>query len=194
MPYVSGEQAAELTGQPQATVDAAAAQGLIPAQYGNAEGNSWMLMVDPSAYTPHPSVRTNEIQHIKIQSDGVTEMSGTFRLEFKGAWTRDIAYNPSALILGKSLMVLPTIGPGNLIVTQPDTGGYDVKYVNALGSQDVPLLGWDESKLVGGTVQITVLIEGIGTGPEPPAKKRAPRKTTKRAAPRKSKAKTKTKE
>ena len=145
----------------------AAATGVIDAQYFG-----WQLLVAK----PESGPGVNEVQHIAI-SGGPN--GGSFLLAFDGEWTAPIAYHPSAAQIQSALTALPNVGTGNIWVSKPGNWDYDVEFQNALGSRDVPQMGWNDDNLNNGTVLVTTVKQGSSgkraTTPRKPARKRGPR-------------------
>lgn len=146
--WMTGEEAAELTGKSIAEIDQAAATGVIDAQY-----QGWQLLVAK----PESSTGVDEVQHLAIAGG---PNGGTFTLEFDGQWTAPIAYHPSALQITNALTALPNVGTGNISTAKVDSWDYDITFKGGLGQRNVPQLGWDDSSLSGGTVTVTTTTEG----------------------------------
>jgi hypothetical protein len=150
--WLTGEQAAEAYGLSIAEVDALAASGAIPAQYGDGTGNSWQLLVGAPASGP-----TDEVQHLAI-SGGPN--GGTFRLGFDGQWTNGIAFHPSATQITTALTALSNVGTGNVSTAKVGSWDYDITFKNALGKQNVSQLVPDDTNLNGGTVSVSTIVQG----------------------------------
>jgi hypothetical protein len=144
--WMTGEEAAEVSGKSIAEIDEAAATGVIDAEY-----QGWQLMVAKR------ESGVNEVQHIAI---GGGPNGGSFTLEFDGQWTGPIVYHPSAVQITNALTALPNVGTGNIATAKVGSWDYDVTFKGALGNQDVSQLGWDDAALSGGTVTVTTTTEG----------------------------------
>jgi len=160
MDWMTGQEASETYGYSIAQIDEAAASGACAAEY-----QGWLPMV--AKWPSGPGI--NEVQHIEI-SGGPN--AGSFLLAYDGELTTPIPYHPSAAQVQDRLKALPNVGVGNVWCTKPTSWGYDCEFQNALGSMDVPTMGWNDSNLVGGSVLVSVVTEGSGTA----------RKTARKAA------------
>lgn len=83
------------------------------------------------------SATTNEVQRL-------TRSTAPFRLSFNGVTTTTLAANASAGAVQAALQALPSIGAGNVTVTNVNVAGvlhYEVTFTNALGLRNVPQLG-----------------------------------------------------
>lgn len=87
----------------------------------------------------------NDIQTVAITG---APTGGTFRLEYMGAETGDLAFGITSAALQTALQGLSTVGAGNLLVT--GAGPFTVTGAGALGGRALPLLGVTRSNLTGG--------------------------------------------
>jgi hypothetical protein len=105
-----------------------------------------------------PPPGTNEIQHIQIAG---SPTSGAFILEFQLAFTAPIPFNASAATIQATLQALPTVGAGNVTVTQTAAGEFDVEFVSSLGGVSQPEMSVDDYTLpAGATVNISIVQSG----------------------------------
>lgn len=160
---MTGDEAMALTGCTRTQVDAAAAHGLIPAEY-----HGWQLLVAPPA-----SGGVNEVQRITISGD--PGPGQPYKLSFKGAWTWHIPAGSNPDAVQDALAALWTIGVGNVLVAKPSQWEYTVTFTGMLGHQNVELLGKDDALLAPGTVAVTVDTEGSTTAKKTTAKAKAKR-------------------
>jgi len=63
---------------------------------------------------------------------------GNFVLSFAGATTGNISFDADAATIQAALEVLTTIGPGNVLVTGPVGGPFEVAFRGVFANQDVP--------------------------------------------------------
>jgi hypothetical protein len=103
------------------------------------------------------SSNTNNKQTIQVIG-AVT--GGTYALSFQSVWTTDIAPGISAATLQTTLRALSTIGAGNVNVTGPTGGPYDVEFVGALANQTLPqmLADWDQLEVSSGAPAVSVVM------------------------------------
>jgi hypothetical protein len=94
--------------------------------------------------------------------------------------TAPIAYHPSATKIQNALAALPNVGTGNVLVTKPGNWDYDVEFQGALGNRDVPQMGWTDDNLNGGTVLVTTVTEGSGSGGKAARANKAPEKNARK--------------
>ena len=141
----------------------------------------------------------NEKQTISLD-DGVTD--GTFTLTAAAQTTGDIAFDATAADIQAALVLLSTIGVGQVSVTGPAGGPWVVEFTGTLAHTDVLALTGDGTNLVGdvktvtveetikgnaATVDVTETVKGnLGDGRMSPRRSRAiwPRSTS----PRRSRA------
>lgn len=95
----------------------------------------------------------NEIQAVIVDATG-----GTFTLTFDAETTAAIAYNASAGAVQAALEALATPVPGDIEVTSPEAGVYNVEFMGAYASTDVSKMTADASLLTGGSSSAVVLI------------------------------------
>lgn len=112
--------------------------------------------------TPGP---VNQVQTIQT-TGGAT--GGTFRLEFNGKSTTDLAYNASASAIQTALQSLSTIGSGNATCAGGDLpAAVNVSFVSSLAGTNNALIGVSDNSLTGGTepeVCIDETTQGIPSG------------------------------
>lgn len=100
----------------------------------------------------------NEIQSVIVDATG-----GTFTLTFDGETTGNIAWNASAATVQAALEALATPVPGDIVVSSPETGVYNVEFAGAFEATDVPKMVADPANLTGGSTSAVVMIirEGV---------------------------------
>jgi hypothetical protein len=87
----------------------------------------------------------NEIQTPLVTG---TPTGGTYRLAFKGAETTDLAYNANATAVEAALLLLSTIGTGNI---QRTNTGLGMEFIGTLAGANQPMLTLVKNQLTGGT-------------------------------------------
>lgn len=102
---------------------------------------------------------TNETQRVSLPSQ---TSGGKFTLTFGSATTAPLAFDASAADVRNALLDLATIGAGNVDVTGPNGGPYNVEFTGSLGQADQPALTADGSLLVS-DVSATVAENTKGT-------------------------------
>ena len=112
----------------------------------------------------------NQIQRISLPSDAA---SGTFTLAFhptaSGPWrhTDPLPADAYAIEVQNALELIPTIGPGNVSVTGPVGGPYDVEFIADLRETTFPLIDLDDTDLTGSfSVFVTTFWDGTSTSDE----------------------------
>jgi hypothetical protein len=90
----------------------------------------------PTAVVVQAAVSGNETQRINLSAPS----AGLWRAAFSGQQTGDLAWNIAASALQTALEALSTIGTGNVSVSSPGAGLYDVTFQGVLGAADQPLL------------------------------------------------------
>lgn len=124
-------------------------------------------------------VSFNSKQTITIVNPSATPTGGTFTLSFTNPLnsqtdtTTALDFDATAAEVQAALEALTTIGTGNVTVTGPDGGPFDVTFVGTLANVAVPLLVPDDSLLTPPEAFVLVLsqegpfsvvIQGNGTG------------------------------
>jgi RHS repeat-associated protein len=89
---------------------------------------------------------------------------GVFNLNFGGQITLHMAYNVSAATMQANLQALSTIGSGNVLVSGPAGGPWQVRFSGALAGMPEPELGGNGSAITGGTLVIGTTSQGGDTG------------------------------
>ena len=103
---------------------------------------------------------TNETQQVTLPSQA---SDGTFTLTFGGDPTvPPLAFNAPASVVQDALLDLSSIGPGNVEVTGPDGGPYNIEFTGALGLADQAAIVADGS-LLKTDVSATVMETTKGT-------------------------------
>lgn len=95
----------------------------------------------------------NDIQTVSFQGAAT---GGTFKLVYNPGshQTANIAYNATPAAVQAALEAVPQIGAGNVRVTGK-VANYSIEFINALGLQDIPLLG-TISNLIGSNPPVVV--------------------------------------
>jgi hypothetical protein len=109
-------------------------------------------------------IGADEIQTISLLG---LPFAGTFTLNFEGQTTDPIPYNATADQVAQALQKLPSIGVGNVVVTQGplDKGQVTVEFVKALGDTNVEQITGDPTGLItppGLTGQVDTFTVGQG--------------------------------
>lgn len=87
---------------------------------------------------------------------------GTFTLTFGGQTTTAIAYNATAAAVQAALVLLSSIGTGNVQVSGAAGGPYTVRFVNALAHTNVGAVTFTDSTTgAGHTITVTVVTQGF---------------------------------
>lgn len=95
-----------------------------------------------------------------VQTVIVAATAGTFTLYFMGATTPPLAFNATSAVVQTALSALPTIGAGNVTVTD----GYVVTFVVNLATQPLPTLVADGTLLTGTVTTATSVIGVFAPG------------------------------
>lgn len=112
---------------------------------------------------------TNETQRATV-TGGPT--GGTFTLTYSGQTTAAIPFNANAATVQGALNALSNIRTGDVSVTGANGGPYDVKFMSALGGQDVAAMTASGASLTGGTTP-GVTISTVQAGSNTPSFVRA---------------------
>ena len=91
-------------------------------------------------------------QRLNVSAGG-----GTFTLTFNGQTTTALPYHVSADGIRDALEALSNVGPGDVQVAGTGAGFFEVRFVGALTTQAVALLGLDVSLLTDGTATVELL-------------------------------------
>lgn len=104
---------------------------------------------------------TNETQRISVPA-GAT--GGTFTLTFNGNTTGPIPFDATAAEVLDEIQQLGSIGaPGNVIVTGPNGGPWDIQFVNDFREINQPAFTADSRNLRGGVTLNVAEADGSGT-------------------------------
>ena len=118
------------------------------------------------APNPNPGASTNARQRLTLPPDTV---GGTFLLtfDFNAAveTTAPLSFDATAAQIQQALENLPNIGSGNVTVSGPAGGPWEIEFIGALAGQPVPRLAPDGSglELLGGRITVTRTEEGDPT-------------------------------
>ncbi len=103
------------------------------------------------------NVPTNEHQSLTIDATG-----GTYVLSYEGEPSAAIAFDASAAELQSALEAIAQIGAGNVSVSGPAGGPYDVEFEGSKADTDVSELSADPTNLTGGAQSATVATTAQG--------------------------------
>ncbi|MGZ5386436.1 MAG: prolyl oligopeptidase family serine peptidase [Solirubrobacterales bacterium] len=98
---------------------------------------------------------TNEVQAVSVTATG-----GTYTLTFDGQTTAAIAFDATAPQLDAALEALSNIGAGDVTVSSPSAGNYNVTFANALARTNVAEITADSTGLTGGTASVSTTTPG----------------------------------
>jgi len=107
---------------------------------------------------------------VQFAADGVnlgnpiTLGNPTFTLTFDGRTTTPIPSSASGAIVQAALAQLSTVGTGNVLVSGPIGGPWEVRFVGQLGGKPQVDLIPDGSQLAGGTVAVGTVSQGGDAG------------------------------
>src|SRR5262249_21626137 len=119
----------------------------------------------PDPTTGQPS--TNSVQQVALTG---SPTGGTFTLTFRGQTTGPLAGNADSATVQSALAALSTVGAGNVLVSGPAGGPWQVQFPGPLAGGYVPPLTGDGSGLSGGnspavavaTQQETYTVNALG--------------------------------
>lgn len=109
----------------------------------------------------------NEVQTVTVTG---TPTGGTFRLQFRGQETANIAYNAAAAAVQTALLALTNVGPTDLAVTGGPGPGtpWVVTFGGNLAGQNVDILTLSNNGLTGGTNPTVTVVSttqgGVASG------------------------------
>ncbi|MGH7136785.1 MAG: hypothetical protein ACREHD_13665 [Pirellulales bacterium] len=117
--------------------------------------------VGPAEEIWHGGTPINQLETVAL-SQGVA--AGTFTLTFDYQTTTALSWDGSAAQVAAALARLSSIGAGNVDVTGPNGGPYEVTLAASLFQPEPPGTGWslqgDASQLVGGSAALWLLAVG----------------------------------
>lgn len=93
----------------------------------------------------------NELQAVLVDATG-----GTFTLTYAGQTTGAMAYNISAANMQLALEALSNIAPGDVLVTSPSAGVYNVEFTGTLASTNVVQMVASSASLTGASAAAVV--------------------------------------
>jgi hypothetical protein len=106
------------------------------------------------------NVPGNEEQKVTLNANAI---GGTYRLRFGGTAPANtsisISLGASAATVQSALEGISSIGAGNVTVTGPNGGPYDIRFIGALADIDHPLMTSDPAGLIGPQ---TITVPGSG--------------------------------
>lgn len=97
-----------------------------------------------------------------------TGTGGTYTLTFGAQTTAALARLAPASVVQSALEALSSVGVGNVSVTGPDGGPYDVRFIGTLGASDVGAITFTSS-LTGPGAGVTITVTRTGAVPAPAA-------------------------
>src|SRR5215472_12940220 len=100
--------------------------------------------------------RYDEIQSVTITG---SPTGGTFVLRWGSNNTTTIAYNASASAVQSALLALPGIGSGQVLVTGPNGGPWQVDFTGSLGYASQALITLQTNSLTGGSSPSVAIAE-----------------------------------
>lgn len=105
----------------------------------------------------------NEVQTVTVSG---TPTGGTFRLQFRGQATANIAYNAAAAAVQTALLALPNVGATDLAVTGGPGPGtpWVVTFGGNLAGQNVDILTLENNGLTGGTNPTVTVVSTTAGG------------------------------
>lgn len=112
---------------------------------------------DPAAFAASAGAESTSVRFDVLTPDVVEQQrlsasgAGTFRILHAGDQTAPIALNASAQRVEDALASLSTIGRGNIAVSQPSAGTWDLHFTGNLSGVNVPLVGVDLSNATAGS-------------------------------------------
>ncbi len=92
-----------------------------------------------------------------VQVVTISATGGTFALTYSGQQTPALAFDLSAGDLRAALEALSRIGPGNVDVSGPDGGPFELRFGGELTGRNVEVVEPDAGELQG-TVEVTTLV------------------------------------
>lgn len=126
---------------------------------GNIMPGSGGLLQFPGA----PGAGTDEVQTVTVTPDD--SLGGTYRLNFEGGRTTELADDAAAAAVQAALRALPTIGGANVTVAGSAGGPYTVTFVADFAKKSVSLLTAQEKVDVAvAIVRTTPGVDASGRG------------------------------
>lgn len=100
----------------------------------------------------------NELQAVLVDATG-----GTFTLTYAGQTTGAMAFNISAAAMQTALEGLSNINPGDVLVSSPQAGVYNIEFTGTLASTDVVQMTASSALLTGGSAAavVTTIRQGV---------------------------------
>ncbi len=92
-----------------------------------------------------------------VQVVAISATGGAFTLTYSGQETGPLAFDVSALVLQAALQSLGRIGAGNVDVSGPDGGPFELRFGGELAGRNVEVVEPDDAQLEGG-VEVTTQV------------------------------------
>ena len=92
-----------------------------------------------------------------VQVVTITAEGGTFTLTYSGQQTGPLAFDLTAAALRVALEELPRIGTGNVEVSGPDGGPFELRFGGALEGRNIEVVEPDDEGL-DGSARVTTLV------------------------------------
>jgi hypothetical protein len=92
-----------------------------------------------------------------VQVVTITAGGGTFTLTYSGQQTGPLPFDLTADALRGALEGLPRIGAGNVVVSGPGGGPFELRFGGALEGRNIEVVEADDGALEG-SVQVTTLV------------------------------------
>lgn len=92
-----------------------------------------------------------------VQVVAIVAAGGTFTLTYSGQQTDELAFDVAAAELRAALESLSRIGAGNVEVSGPDGGPFELRFGGGLAGRNVEVVEPDDARLEG-TVEVTTQV------------------------------------
>ena len=92
-----------------------------------------------------------------LQLVAIDAAGGTFTLAYSGQQTAPLAFDASAADVQAALEALSRVGAGNVAVSGPDGGPFELRFGGELSGRDIAVVEADADEL-DGTAQVTTQV------------------------------------
>ena len=96
-----------------------------------------------------------------VQVVAVAATAGTFTLTYSGQQTPPLAFDASPADVQSALEALGRVGEGNVAVSGPDGGPFQLRFGGALTGRDIAVVDADDDEL-DGTVEVSTQVPSAG--------------------------------